>query len=329
MYESLVFAIAGLSSITGVIAGYLFNGKKIIGFFNKGLLKNINTNNKNTNNEKNTQELERLFKTEKEIKEELKIFQYEKSLLAFSIEKILEEYKNKRIDIYERDRLLHKYRQELNIYNEKIIEIQSKLDLTSLMNLRQNLMNVIENRVVEIDNKIKEINIKLGNEYSNINNIKNLGEKNEIRKNIKDDEEKDLIKNKIHEKKDLVENNEIKKLKNEVADALKDLDTSSGSQIEKQKKTKITIVSDVIKDIKNNNKIEKNDNKKRISIIGNDIKNISKYEEKEKILNKSTEYPLSNILSSRYNKIKKKSDTDDNKSLTNSGTRRDPLNRIR
>ena len=341
MYESLVFAIAGASSIVGVISGYLFNGKKIKDFFSKRQLKKIDSNKKNKTNDENVQELEGIFKTEKELKEELKIFQYEKSLISYSINKILEEYRNKEIDIYERDRLLRKYRQELDEYDEKILEIQSKLDLTSLMNLRQNLMNVVENRVVEIDDKIKEINNKLGSEYT-YNNTKNFIQKNESKKTKKKDEddEKDLVKNKIHEKKDLVENNEIKKLRNEVANALKDLDTNSGTKIGQDHKDGKIIVSDIIENTKNNENndgISKKDDEKTISILWNQNKNESKIikEEKEKTSDKSTQYPLSNILSTKNKKSdgnvyeNNKLQPDENSKKNNNKISRDSLNRIR
>ena len=341
MYESLVFAIAGASSIAGVISGYLFDGKKIKNFFSNRQLKKNDTNKKNTIKDQNVQELESIFKTENELKEELKIFQYEKSLISYSINKILEEYRNKEIDIYERDRLLRKYRQELDEYDKKILEIQSKLDLTSLMNLRQNLMNVVENRVVEIDDKIKEINNKFGNEYTYNNNTKNFVQKNEVKKTKKNDkdDEKDLVKNNIHEKKGLVENNELKKLRNEVASALKDLDTNSGTKIGQDHKDEKIIGPDIIENTKNNensDEISKKEDKKTISILWNQTKNESKViKEEEKTPDKSTRYPLSNILSTKYKKNDEniyennKLQLDEKNKKNINKISRDSLNRIR
>ena len=141
------------------------------------------------------------------------------------------------------------------------------------------------------------------------NNTKKFIQKNESKKIKKTDEddEKDLVKNKIHEKKDLVENNEIEKLRNEVASALKDLDTNSETKIGQDHKDGKIIVSDITENTKNNensDEVSIKDDKKTISILWNQAKNESKIikEEKEKIPDKSTQFPLSNILSKKYKK---------------------------
>ena len=111
------------------------------------------------------------------IEDELKIYQFEKDLATHAIEKILLASKNKSIDSFEKDRLLLKYKDQLKKLNGKMEKIQSEIDVTRLITLRNDLAFLLDNKISDIDEKIKEINLKIGTNY-NIKEILNQNRKN-------------------------------------------------------------------------------------------------------------------------------------------------------
>jgi len=170
--SSFLLIIIGLSIIVGIIFGLYYN--TIISFiFNLKKRRNPSTNS-NTREQENLQKLEDelkikpdLIKKKSELMEdELKIYQFEKDLATHAIEKILLANKNKAIDSFEKDRLLLKYKDQLKKLNGKLEKIQSEIDVTKLINLRNELAFLIDNKISDIDEKIKEINFKIGTNYN-------------------------------------------------------------------------------------------------------------------------------------------------------------------
>jgi hypothetical protein len=170
--SSFLLIIIGLSIIVGIIFGLYYN--TIISFiFNLKKRRNPSTNS-NTREQENLQKLENelitkpdLIKKKSELMEdELKIYQFEKDLATHAIEKILLANKNKAIDSFEKDRLLLKYKDQLKKLNGKLEKIQSEIDVTKLINLRNELAFLIDNKISDIDEKIKEINFKIGTNYN-------------------------------------------------------------------------------------------------------------------------------------------------------------------
>src|SRR6187200_2372985 len=157
--SSFLMILIGLSMIGGIIFGLYYN--TIISFIFH-LKKRINpSTNSMTKEQENVQKLENVLKTKPDLikknselmEDELKIYQFEKDLATDAIEKILFATKNKAIDSFEKDRLLLKYKDQLKKLNGKMEKIQSEIDVTKLINLRNDLAFLIDNKISDIDEK--------------------------------------------------------------------------------------------------------------------------------------------------------------------------------
>jgi hypothetical protein len=182
--SSFLFIIVGLSMIGGIIFG-LYYTTIVSVIFNLKKRRNPSTNSTTREQEKVKEELENELKKKPDlikknselIEDELKIYQFEKDLATHAIEKILLASKNKAIDSFEKDRLLLKYKDQLKNLNGKMEKIQSEIDVTRLINLRNDLAFLLDNKISDIDEKIKDINLKIGTNY-NIKDILNHTRKN-------------------------------------------------------------------------------------------------------------------------------------------------------
>lgn len=182
--SSFLLIIVGLSMIGGIIFG-LYYTTIVSVIFDLKKRRNPSTNSTTREQEKVKEKLENelkmkpdLIKTNSDlIEDELKIYQFEKDLATHAIEKILLASKNKAIDSFEKDRLLLKYKDQLKNLNGKMEKIQSEIDVTRLINLRNDLAFLLDNKISDIDEKIKDINLKIGTNY-NIKDILNHTRKN-------------------------------------------------------------------------------------------------------------------------------------------------------
>ena len=111
---------------------------------------------------------ERFIKPFSTTKEELQSLQFEKSLISQSITRVYEASYDGKIDLIERDRLLLKYKQQLNSYDKKIADLQSLVDISELADMRNGLVSLIEGRITAIDHKLAEISNKYGISTSDI-----------------------------------------------------------------------------------------------------------------------------------------------------------------
>ena len=111
---------------------------------------------------------ERFIKPFSTTKEELQSLQFEKSLISQSITRVYEASYDGKIDLIERDRLLLKYKQQLNSYDKKIADLQSLVDISELADMRNGLVSLIEGRITAIDHKLVEISNKYGISTSDI-----------------------------------------------------------------------------------------------------------------------------------------------------------------
>jgi hypothetical protein len=111
---------------------------------------------------------ERLIKPFSTTKAELQSLLFEKSLLSQSITRVYEASYEGKIDSIERDRLLLKYRQQLDSYDKKIADLQSVVDITELVDMRNGLVSLLEGRITAIDQKLAEISNKYGISTSDI-----------------------------------------------------------------------------------------------------------------------------------------------------------------
>ena len=189
----LLIVAAGLALIGGIVFGLLYSNR--IFSLSYKVKKNNRSQSQNSkvkqeeeeeeDKEKEEEEKEKqkkiqpnLFKSNFQLLEdEIKIYQFEKELVSLAIENILNASKNKSIDIFEKDRLLLKYNDQLKKLNEKMDKIQSEIDVTKLIDLRNDLISLLDNKIVDIDEKIKEINFKIETK-SKIRESKNQNKKN-------------------------------------------------------------------------------------------------------------------------------------------------------
>ena len=101
-------------------------------------------------------------------KEELQSLQFERSLISQSITRVYEASYEGKIDLIERDRLLLKYKQQLDSYNKKIEDLQSLVDISELGDMRNGLVSLLEGKITAIDRKLTEISNKYGISTSDI-----------------------------------------------------------------------------------------------------------------------------------------------------------------
>lgn len=110
----------------------------------------------------------RFIKPYSTTKEELQSLQFEKSLISQSITRVYEASYEGKIDLIERDRLLLKYKQQLDSYDKKIADLQSLVDISELADMRNGLVCLLEGRITAIDHKLAEISNKYGLSTSDI-----------------------------------------------------------------------------------------------------------------------------------------------------------------
>jgi len=133
-------------------------------------------------------------------KEELQSLQFEKSLISQSITRVYEASYEGKINLIERDRLLLKYKQQLDSYDKKIADLQSLVDISDLADMRNGLVSLLEGRITAIDHKLAEISNKYGISTSDIINrspkssnqqsiIERAGGEEEKKKDSKQEEE--------------------------------------------------------------------------------------------------------------------------------------------
>jgi hypothetical protein len=91
------------------------------------------------------------------IRAELLSLLFEKNLTAEAITRVYEAARDGRIDRFERDKLLLKYKQQLDSLNQKVAYLQPVADFSDLKELRNNLVHFLENRVSALDKKLLEL----------------------------------------------------------------------------------------------------------------------------------------------------------------------------
>jgi hypothetical protein len=91
------------------------------------------------------------------IRSELVSFIFEKNLTTEAITHVYEAAQDGRIDRLERDKLLLKYKQQLDSLNEKIAYLQPLADFSDLRELRNSLVSFIEDRISVLDKKLLDL----------------------------------------------------------------------------------------------------------------------------------------------------------------------------
>lgn len=88
---------------------------------------------------------------------ELASLLFEKTLAAEAITRVYEGAQGNKIDRLERDRLLIKYKQDLDSLNERIAHLQPMADYADLAEARKSLVSLLETKISNIDSKMAEM----------------------------------------------------------------------------------------------------------------------------------------------------------------------------
>lgn len=99
------------------------------------------------------------------VRTELNSLEFERNLVAESAIKVDEAFNEKRIDVYERDRLLQRYTTQIEQFEERIDKYQNMLDFADLRNQRDILTETINKRISLIDQKLKDIHSRFAITY--------------------------------------------------------------------------------------------------------------------------------------------------------------------
>lgn len=82
---------------------------------------------------------------------------FEKNLSAEAITRVYEASQEGRIDRLERDRLLLKYKQQLDSLNQRIAHLQPVVDFADMTEMRNNLVSLLENKISALDQKLLDM----------------------------------------------------------------------------------------------------------------------------------------------------------------------------
>jgi hypothetical protein len=88
---------------------------------------------------------------------ELASLLFEKTLSAEAITRVYEAAQEGKIDRLERDRLLVKYKRDLDSLNERIALLQPVADYADLTEVRNNLVSLLESKISTIDARLAEM----------------------------------------------------------------------------------------------------------------------------------------------------------------------------
>jgi len=138
MVESIILIVAG-STISGIISAILFT---------------------KTLEAKKKQGSSRLVKPFDKIRSDLESLKFEKDLVIESIARVYQAAACGKIDDLEKDRLLAKYKQQMESYNQRISKIKPISDIVELHQTRNEIILAIEDKIKAIDQKIMDITNK-------------------------------------------------------------------------------------------------------------------------------------------------------------------------
>ncbi|AIC15094.1 hypothetical protein [Nitrososphaera viennensis] len=145
-------------------------------------------------------------RTASDAKAELASLVFEKTLAAEAITRVYEAAQDGRIDRLERDRLLVKYKHDLDALNERIATTKPVAEYSELADMRNNLASLLENKISALDQKLAEMS-KAGSAPVVIERVQVIP----IPEKVRDDSEKKQFK---------AEEKSIEQLQKEIVQAL-------------------------------------------------------------------------------------------------------------
>ena len=130
---------------------------------------------------------------------ELSTLEFERNLVADSATKVNVAFSEKRIDVYERDKLLQRYTTQIEQYEEKIDKYQNLIDLADLRNQRDNLTEMVNRRITSIDQRLKDIQNRFAITYGSgederIEHVLEKAVQDAVHNNLNDSKPSDELK---------------------------------------------------------------------------------------------------------------------------------------
>ena len=129
-------------------------GSSVAGAISAALVDRVNARGKKPKKGEKRQTEKR---TVSEAKAELDSLIFEKTLASEAITRVYEASQGGKIDRLERDRLLVKYKHELDALNEKIAGVKPLAEYSELADMRNNLALLLEDKISALDHKLAEI----------------------------------------------------------------------------------------------------------------------------------------------------------------------------
>jgi hypothetical protein len=180
---------------------------------------------------------------------ELRSLYFEKNLVTQIIAQIYNAIEKGEIDKLEADRLLLKYNQDLESYNNRAAQLEPTVEFAEINHMRNGLVSLIEERISSMDEKLNELSKRIGTSYYRIGDqsIKRHQVSKDMNKNIAVHHEhkpdcinsaenrgiqeknipssKEKVQNGDTEKQHIVDQTkDIKDLQNKISESLKRLD---------------------------------------------------------------------------------------------------------
>lgn len=130
-------------------------GSSVAGAISAALIDRTHAKSKKPKEKRQRQGQEK--KTASDAKAELASLTFEKTLASEAITRVYEAAQEGRIDRLERDRLLVKYKHELDAINERIATTKPVAEYSQLAEMRNDLASLLENKISALDQKLAEL----------------------------------------------------------------------------------------------------------------------------------------------------------------------------
>jgi hypothetical protein len=114
--------------------------------------------------------INRFSKTKKEnktkasgdIKSEFNNLVFERDVALEALDKVNQFFDEKKIDSFEKDRLLLKYGKLLEYYDERIFKLQPSVEIQDMYQYRNQIYSLMSNSVAKLDKKLDSFSDKFG-----------------------------------------------------------------------------------------------------------------------------------------------------------------------
>lgn len=117
-------------------------------------------------------------KSSNDVKSELNNLVFEKSIALEALNKINQYFDEKKIDVYEKDRLLLKYDKLLDHYDERIFKLQPIFEIQEIYEYRKQLYSLLSDSIAKLDKKLSNISNSFNYNQENDTNIDKIDNTN-------------------------------------------------------------------------------------------------------------------------------------------------------